>query len=527
MAEAAQSNAQRKKRRRWRIPFPRWKRPRWPRIQIDLNDPRQRRKFFLFLTLLTIAGILMLIGGYEAYHYTESIEFCGTTCHTVNPQYVRHQESLHANVECVKCHIGPGASFWVKSKIDGLREIYMVLTNTYHRPIPSPIEDLRPAREICEECHAPWSFNDNIIKHIRRYENNEENTPVQISLILKMGGWQESTGVTQGIHWHVTNEVYYIPADDQRQVILWVGVRQPDGSMKEYFSRDMLNIARTAFVEKAWEEGRVRLMDCIDCHNRAAHEIPQPQDVVDRAIAQGRISRDLPYIRAKAVELLTPLYETEKEGLQAIEGLRDFYRTNYPQVYETRRQEIEQAIREIQRLFRETQFPDMRLNWRTYPDNLGHHDPFLGCFRCHDGKHVQVDEAGNVKDAISVKCNLCHTVPIVAKGDELLVEAPVIVGPVPESHADFRWTIEHRSVTEDERQECYQCHGQGFCNNGACHNLSHPPDMVYTHAEEYRKRGGQVCYTCHQNVLCTRCHAGGIAGTQEPIQNPQGEGESR
>jgi len=254
----------------------------------------------------------------------------------------------------VKCHIGPGASFWVKSKIDGLREIYMVLTNTYHRPIPSPIEDLRPAREICEECHAPWSFNDNIIKHIRRYENNEENTPVQISLILKMGGWQESTGVTQGIHWHVTNEVYYIPADDQRQVILWVGVRQPDGSMKEYFSRDMLNIARTAFVEKAWEEGRVRLMDCIDCHNRAAHEIPQPQDVVDRAIAQGRISRDLPYIRARAVELLTPLYETEEEGLQAIEGLRDFYRTNYPQVYETRRQDIEQAIREIQRLFRET-----------------------------------------------------------------------------------------------------------------------------------------------------------------------------
>ena len=141
------------------------------------------------------------------------------------------------------------------------------------------------------------------------------------------------------------------------------------------------------------------------------------------------------------------------------------------------------------------------------------HNPFLGCFRCHDGKHVQVDAEGQEHEVISVKCNLCHTVPIVGRGSDVLYEAPVIVGDVPASHSDFRYTIEHRSTTEAEKQECYQCHGHGFCENEACHNLQHPPDMLYTHAEEYRRTGDQVCYTCHQEILCSRCHPGGaVAG---------------
>ncbi len=428
-------------------------------------------------------------------------------------EYARYEKSPHANVECAKCHIGPGASFFVKSKIDGLRQVYAVLANTYSRPIKGPVHNLRPARETCEECHRPTSYKDNIIKIKQHYDNDEANTPVVSTLILKMGGWQEKTGVSEGIHWHITNPVYYIAADEQRQVMLWVGVQQDDGSLKEFYARDALNMAWGSFVEDARKEGRIRLMDCIDCHNRAAHYIPSPQEAVDEAIKLGLISRELPYIRAKAVEILTPAYTSKSDGISAIDGLLDFYRVGYPEVYRTRQKEIGAAITELKEIFSSTNFPDMNLNWQTNPNNARHR-PALGCFRCHDGKHVNVDKAGNEVETISVKCNLCHTVPIVGRGGDTLVDAPVIVGTVPDSHADFRWTIEHRTITKGEQETCYQCHGQGFCNNGVCHNLDHPENMLFTHADEYRQQGDQVCYTCHQDILCSRCHPGGI------ISNP-------
>ncbi|NOZ26577.1 MAG: cytochrome C [Chloroflexi bacterium] len=483
------------------------------RFTVDLTRPEHRRNLFLGFVALILVGFAFLFSGYEVYHYTESSEFCGTVCHPMVSQFARYQRSPHANVECAKCHIGPGASFFIKSKIDGLKQVYAVLANTYSRPIKSPVHDLRPARETCEECHTPTLFKDNIIKTILHYDNDEANTPVQSTLILKMGGYQESTGISQGIHWHITNPVYYIASDEQRQVILWVGVEQKDGTMKEYFARDVLLMAQTSFVEEARKKGLVREMDCIDCHNRTAHYIPTPEEMVDEAISTGRIPADLPYIRAKAVEVLKPLYSSLNEAYEAIDGLMDFYRVGYPAVYTNRRKDIESALAELKRIYAQTNFPEIGLNWQTNPNNE-RHTPFPGCFRCHDGKHVSTDESGKAIDTIAVKCNLCHTVPIVSRGSDLLVEAPVIVGPIPDSHSDFRWTVEHRSISPAQQAECYVCHGQAFCNNKACHNLSHPPDMLFTHADEYRRRGDQVCYTCHQNILCSRCHPGGI------VENP-------
>ncbi len=485
------------------------------RIEIDFSNPRHRR--FLLISALALFLLLSLgmTGAYKAYEYTESPEFCGGVCHPMAPEFERYEHSPHANVPCVKCHIGPGMSFFVRSKIDGIRQVFAVLTDSYSRPIKSPVHNLRPAREICEQCHTPASFKDNIIKNIIHYAPDEANTPIKSTFILKMGGWEESTGISQGIHWHITAPVYYIAADEQRQVILWVGVEQPDGTLKEYFARDMLTMANTDFVEEAMQEGRVRRMDCIDCHNRAAHLIPPPDVVVDQAINAGRISREIPYIRKKAVEVLTPAYENRAAGYAAIEALWDFYRQNYPDFVQRRGDLLQAAIEELKGIFDQTQYPDMHLSWDTNPNNA-RHTPFMGCFRCHDDKHAAVDADGNELELISVKCNLCHTVPIVGRGDEVLLEAPVITGATPESHSDFRWTIEHRSVSEQQvQEECYQCHGQRFCTNEACHNLDHPENMVYTHAEEYRYRGDEVCFTCHQNfVLCSRCHPGGI------VENP-------
>lgn len=480
---------------------------RWPSINLDLSLPSHRWKFLfgVFALLIVVAGVVT--GGVQGYVYTESVEFCGTVCHSMYPQLERFEESAHSQVECTHCHVGSGAQAFIESKIDGTRQLVATILDNYHRPIKSPVVNLRPARETCEECHSPTTFKDNKIKTVQHYDSDEQNTPVETTLILKLGGTNTLTGESKGIHWHVSSEVYYIALDDQRQVMAWVGVKQPDGSMKEYYSRDLVGMGQTSFVEEARANGEVREMDCIDCHNRAAHYIPYPEQSVDKAIANGLISTDLPFIRKNAVEILSTTFATEEEALLAIEKLSETYASS-PQ------EDVTQAIETLKELYSSTNFLDMALNWETNPNNE-RHKPTLGCFRCHDGNHIATNESGE-EEAISVKCNLCHTVPIVGRGDEMIVEAPVIVGNIPESHEDFRWTIEHRNVTDADKQACYNCHGQSFCNNGACHNLSHPEDMAYSHVEEFKKVGGQVCYTCHQDVTCTRCHPAGIFTSSTP-----------
>jgi nitrate/TMAO reductase-like tetraheme cytochrome c subunit len=492
----------------------------WPKVTIDLSKPVHRLKLTLALVAVLIVAIGLLVGGIKGYDYTESSEFCGTTCHVMDPQYVRYEQSPHANVDCAQCHIGPGASFFVRSKIDGLRQVYATIFDTYSRPIKSPVKNLRPARETCETCHSPTTFKDNIVKTIQHYDDDAANTPVRTTLILKMGGSQESAGLIQGIHWHISSEVYYIAADEQRQSMLWVAVRQSDGSLKEFFSRDLIGMNQTAFVEQAWAEGRVRLMDCIDCHNRTAHYIPYPGQAVDQAIADGLISRNIPNIRARAVTLLGGTYGSLDDANAAFDALEEEYSTNLtgkvasnPALSQVNAQLVAEAIATLKKLYVQATFPEMRTDWVTNPNNEKH-TPSLGCFRCHNNSFVSISSSDNRRDTISAECNLCHSMPITGRGSEILFEAPVIVGAAPASHDAYSWTITHRSTTEVQKQECYQCHGQGFCNNGACHNLSHPEDMLFTHAEEYKKAGEQVCYTCHQNITCARCHASGV------IKNP-------
>jgi nitrate/TMAO reductase-like tetraheme cytochrome c subunit len=485
----------------------------WPVITIDLGRRSHRFKLALAFIGLLVVGLGLLVGGIQGYSYTESSEFCGTVCHSMDPQWVRYQASPHAKVECAQCHVGPGAASFVQSKMDGTRQLVETVMDNFSRPIKSPVKNLRPARETCEGCHSPTTFKDNIVKTIRHYDNDIANTPVQTTLILKMGGKQTSTGaIGDGIHWHVSSEVYYIALDDQRQVIAWVGVRQPDGSLKEYFARDLVGMGQTEFVEKARADGTIRKLDCIDCHNRTAHYIPYPEQAVDKAITDGLISRDLPFIREKAVAILKATYKTEAEAFTAIDALNDYYAIQTIQSVTKSEKEklVVDAVSALKSAYSSSNFPYMNLTWDTNPNNE-RHTPSLGCFRCHDDKHVVIDgSADGGGKTISAECNLCHTVPIVGKGTDLVIEAPVIVGATPPSHASFSWTVSHRTVTEAEKENCYNCHGKSFCNNAVCHNLSHPADMLFTHAAEYNTKGEQVCYTCHQNIFCTRCHPAGV-----------------
>jgi nitrate/TMAO reductase-like tetraheme cytochrome c subunit len=473
----------------------------WPHIDYDLSLRKDRWKFLLTLGILIVIGLGLAVGGVEGYTYSESVAFCGTVCHSMYPQLERHDQSPHAQVACTTCHVGEGAQAFIQSKIDGTRQLVSTVLDNYARPIKSPVHNLRPARETCEHCHNPTTFTDNIIKVNRHFDNDRANTPTETTLILKMGGVNTMTGESKGIHWHIQSEVSYIALDDQRQVIAWVGVKQADGTTKEFFSRDLIGMGQTGFVDKARANGELRTLDCIDCHNRTAHYIPYPEQSVDQAMANGLISADLPFIHRNAVDVLNTTFATKEEALAAIDGLRTNY-ADYPKA------EVDKAIDALKNIYNITNFPDMNLDWKTNPNNE-RHNPTLGCFRCHDGNHVSRDENGN-EEVISVKCNLCHTVPITGRGTDTIVEAPVIVGNVPDSHSDFRWTISHQTITDADKQACYNCHGQSFCNNGACHNLSHPTDMLFTHPQSYQESGSQVCFTCHQNVTCARCHAGGI-----------------
>ena len=381
--------------------FARLKKPGWLReyITTDLSQPRQRRRLIFFVTAGFIEVILLAIGGYRLAQYMDTPEFCGDFCHTVmKPEYVAYQNSPHANVDCVACHIGPGASWLVKSKISGLRQLIAVTFNTYDRPISSPVEDLRPARGTCEKCHWPKKFSGDLVRMRRHYLEDEQNTERVDTRVFKVGGGEFE--VARDIHWHIGAEVWYLPLDERRQEIGWVGIDVEDGELEQYIDPE-----RVAEVSPERIKDEKRLMDCIDCHNRATHIFYSPEDLIDKALAQGGIDRSLPFIKREGLKALDPVNPSLDQAMGKVESIDEFYRTSYPQTYAESGEAIDEAIGELKEIARLTTFPDMKVSWETHPDNIGHLE-WPGCFRCH-GKLVATtgDREGEVIDA---SCNSCH-----------------------------------------------------------------------------------------------------------------------
>jgi hypothetical protein len=373
---------------------------RFPKI--DLNDDKQRTAFVYFAVITLLFILLSAFGSFKAYEYTESDEFCGTLCHSVmEPEYTAYLSSPHARVGCVQCHIGSGADWFVRSKLSGSYQFYSVLFDKYPKPIPTPIEDLRPARETCERCHWPEHFF-----HEKKYVNtyylsDEQNTKQVSTILMKIGGGSDETGLNAGIHWHmnIANIITYVATDSTRMEIPWVHARTRDG--KEIIYRD----ADFDFSQFNPETAPKRIMDCIDCHNRPSHIFHPPMESVNNFMANNLIYEKLPYIKSITVEALETEYTTKEGALDSIRLIIDeFYTENYPDVVETDRGLIDRAIRETQKIYSRNYFPYMKANWRAFPEQIGHlYAP--GCFRCHDGKHFN-DEGV----AISNDCNICHTI---------------------------------------------------------------------------------------------------------------------
>lgn len=363
-----------------------------PYPEVDLPAGFLKRAVFAFGGLTLVNVVILGYATYSGVHYMDSQAFCGKTCHTVMaPEYNAYQSSAHSRVSCVQCHIGPGASWAVKAKISGTRQLFAVGLGTYSRPILSPVRELRPARDTCEQCHWPEKFHDQRIVVKKKYADDEASTPLTTILALKVGG-RTAAGPT-GIHGRHLQETTYVTKDHSRQEIGTVTYR--DG--KELVTYEVAGA-------KEPMKGEVRTMDCVDCHNRPSHIFEQPEQAVDRAITEGRISRELPFIRKTSVAALKAELGGPGTAERLNATLTKFYQEGYAEVFRKSRNLVEAAAVELAAIHARNVYPEMKLTWGTYRSNLGHEET-PGCFRCHDGNHTSASGK-----TITPECDACHTI---------------------------------------------------------------------------------------------------------------------
>lgn len=361
----------------------------------DLNDERTRRHVLIFSVATALNLLLLAVATYKGVQVMDSTAFCGTACHTVmQPEHTTYQRSAHARVACVECHIGPGAGWFVQSKLSGSWQLVSVTFDLYPRPIPVPVHDLRPARETCEHCHWPAKFVGDRLRVVTRFSEDEGNSELKTVLNLKVGGMRE--GGSHGIHWHVDpgNLVRY-RADQQRAIVYEVEVAERG------------RLSRRFEGPKAAEKGDApwRTMDCLDCHNRPSHIYRLPDDETDAALADGRLDRTLPFLRREAVLALKqdyPSHEAARAGIS--EAISAFYRGSHPGVARDRAAAVAAAGKTLGEIWATNVFPAMNVRWGTYPSHLGHTSS-PGCFRCHDEEHAAADGK-----TISGDCPVCHVV---------------------------------------------------------------------------------------------------------------------
>lgn len=410
--------------------------------KIDLNDPRHRNAFVIFTIATIIILFLSTLGSFEAYHITESVEFCGSLCHQVmEPEHVAYQNSPHANVLCVECHVGSGASWYVKSKLSGLHQVYAVLTNSYPRPIETPLHDLRPARETCEKCHWPQKFYARTLWTNKYFLADSANTEWDIMLQMKTGPEYSGFGLREGIHWHINPSVNieYISDNDKRENITYVKYTNLESGEVTIYRNDDNPVSDSLVAE-----ANPRTMDCIDCHNRPSHNYNSPPVYFDKAMLTGAISKEIPYFKKAAMEILRENFSDKDTALLLIrESILNFYESEHSEYLADNKPIIESSIATIQTAFAQNTFPYMKVSYDLYPEHIGHLET-NGCFRCHNDAFKS--ESGRT---ITRDCNLCHT--IVGQGEAGKME-----------YSNIRESLEFRHPVDiDElwkEANCSDCH---------------------------------------------------------------------
>jgi hypothetical protein len=347
----------------------------------------------LNVAILTIAGVRML-------HFMDSAHFCGTACHKVmNPEWVTYQQSPHARVKCVECHVGEGLDALIASKLNGVRQMYLAALSLYNHPIPTPVHTLRPARETCERCHWPEKFyGQRLVTHVR-YAFDSTSTPTYTTLNIKIdaGG----AGHENGAHWHVNelNQVTYTSVDDKRLRMVNVTARRADGKAKVFQNKNLADFEVSA---KGKDE---RTMDCVDCHNRATHIYKNPEDIVDEFIRLGEEERAVPYMKQQALAAITKGYASDQAAQRGIANqIHNYYRRYYPELSVAKSEQLEHVVDILQSAYATHRHHHMRIEWDTYTSHVGH-DKNLGCFRCHND-----DMKTDAGETIRHNCTMCHSI---------------------------------------------------------------------------------------------------------------------
>lgn len=504
-----------------------------------IPHPPMKSKRGVLLGFLLVAGFgsIVTIGGTEAIAFSETPGFCGM-CHTMDPELKAYDMSPHREVTCAECHITPGLTGFLKAKINGTKQLYGVVTGQFPTPIPPPDHaDLPSTKDTCLKCHDldDLTANGGPVKLVLRprYQLNEANTQETVAVMLRPGGLGEASGVL-GVHWHVEQNVTYTSGDVRARKIDLVTITDKKGKAKEYISGSQVVVSADVKTDMARLKATqtTRTMDCVDCHNRIGHGVPSPERAVDEAISAGTISSSLPFIKRDAVALLNGNYPSLAAADKAMDGLSKTYATRYPLVFKTSEAKVTQAIEELKTQYRLIATPAMKVQAKTYPDNMGHQSS-LGCFRCHDGAHFLVDKGKVTKKTIPSACATCHTFPQVSGNASKFplsdkpatastastssmasVIANIPLGTKPADHKDTSYVFNHKNATTSvlpTGTSCAACHTKTYCEN--CHNsgaikVDHDK-MLYSHAESARAAGGtQSCAYCHQSVSCDQCHKG-------------------
>ena len=361
--------------------------------KIDLNDRVFRHGLDIVLVATIVNLLVVAMASYRGSAYMDSPQFCGQSCHVMHPEYTAYKISAHSHVDCVACHIGSGASSYFAAKVNGTKQLVEVAFDRYPTPIESPVQNLRPARYICEGCHTPARFVGEKLLVKSNFADDEKNTETQTVVVLHLGGMDGLSHLT-GIHGVHLGHIEYIATDPTRTAIPWVQKRNPDGSE---------TVFATAAAGSGVPQGERRLMDCIDCHNRAAHTFLTAEDALNRAMADGAVSPDLPWVHKEGLELLKAAYASEAEARAKIpQQLAAFYRAQHPEVLPAKAALVQSAGDELATLYSQNVFPFMKVTWGTHPNHIGHIS-YPGCWRCHDGDHSSKDGKSITND-----CAACH-----------------------------------------------------------------------------------------------------------------------
>jgi hypothetical protein len=392
------------------------------RVAADLADPVNRRaawrRVAVFFGVMTVTNVI--IGSqitYRAVSDMESVQFCGQSCHVMKPEYTAHLLGAHTEVGCASCHVAPGASGWLQSKMAGTRQMMEVTFNTFPRPIPSAMESnkLVPSKETCEECHSREKSIGPLLRVIDNFQNDEANTHTETVLMMLVGS--ERIGGIHGSHLGPGVHIRYATSDKNRQTIPWVEYRNT-----------VSGVTRAYLAGNATPESIRSLptfeMQCVDCHNRAAHSFQLPGRAVDGAMARGEIPAELPFVKKTTLSLLQAGYSSDNDAAQKIPaGLAAFYQSKYPAIASQNAAGIQAAGKAALSIYQHNVFPDLKVAWGTYPNNLGHTDA-IGCFRCHDEGHATAD-----KRTITQDCGTCHDALAVDEASPAILKTLGVLRP--------------------------------------------------------------------------------------------------